>query len=143
MKEIDKKILDFIKEHHVLTLATSCNNIPWCCQCFYVFLKEEAKFIFTSHEDTRHIREALKQPVVAASIVLETKIVGKIQGLQITGRLNAIGSEFLNKYKIAYLKRFPIAATMDSKYWTLTIDYMKMTDNRLIFGQKLIWERNG
>jgi uncharacterized protein YhbP (UPF0306 family) len=142
MQEIDKKVLDFIKEHHVLTLATCSNNVPWCCQCFYVFLKDELKFVFTSNDQTRHILEALKQPVVAASIVLETKIVGKIQGVQITGRLDATGGELLNKYKMSYLKRFPIAATMDTKYWTLTIDYMKMTDNRLVFGQKLIWERN-
>lgn len=142
MQEIDKKILDFIKEHHVLTLATSQNNTPWCCQCFYVFIKDEVKLVFTSNDQTRHIQEAMKQPVVAASIVLETMIVGKIQGLQVTGKLDGIGGELLNKYKMAYLKKFPIAATMDTKYWTLTIDYMKMTDNRLVFGQKLIWERN-
>jgi len=126
-----------------MTLATCANNIPWCCQCFYVFLKDEVKLVFTSHEQTRHIQEALKQPIVAASIVLETKIVGKIQGLQITGRLQPIAKERFNHYKMAYLKRFPVAATMDTTYWTLEIDYMKMTDNRLLFGQKLIWERNG
>ena len=141
MQKIDEKILKFLKEHHVLTLATCKDNIPWCCNCFYVFRKEEVIFLFTSGEKTRHIEEVQKNSVVAASVVLETKIVGKIQGLQITGRLHEMQGEELKTYKKEYLKRFPVAITFDTKYWMLTVDYMKMTDNRLVFGEKLIWER--
>jgi uncharacterized protein YhbP (UPF0306 family) len=30
---------------------------------------------------------------------------------------------------------------MDTTLWILSIDYLKMTDNRLGFGKKLLWEK--
>lgn len=49
--------------------------------------------------------------------------------------------ELADLVKFVYLKRFPFAALMDTTLWVLQIDYAKMTDNRLGFGKKLIWER--
>ncbi len=37
MNKPDKKITEFILKHHVLTLATSADNSPWCANCFYVY----------------------------------------------------------------------------------------------------------
>jgi uncharacterized protein YhbP (UPF0306 family) len=142
MKKPDKKIAAFIKKHHVLTLATSFDGQPWCANCFYVFLEEEAAFIFTSDYDTRHIKETLKNSRVAGSVVLETSIVNKIQGVQFTGVLQLPENEMIGKSKHAYLKRFPFAALMDTTLWILYVDYIKLTDNRLGFGKKLFWERN-
>lgn len=142
MGKPDKKIVDFIKKHHVLTLATCPDNQPWCANCFYAFLEEEAAFVFTSGFDTRHIKETLKNSRVAGSIVLETSIVNKIQGVQFTGILQLPENELISKTKYAYLKRFPFAALMDTTLWILNPDHIKLTDNRLGFGKKLIWERN-
>jgi uncharacterized protein YhbP (UPF0306 family) len=73
---------------------------------------------------------------VAASVVLETHIVGKIQGLQITGQIKpAIEGD-----KAIYLKRFPYAVVADLSLWRLEADMMKLTDNTLGFGKKLIWQ---
>lgn len=141
MQALDEKILGFINQHHVLSLATCINNQPWCCNCFYVFSKEDISFIVTSHFQTRHINEVLQNSAVAACIVLETKRVGKIQGLQITGSMISLEGEDLSTYKKKYLQHFPIAITFDTNYWKLNVEYMKMTDNRLLFGQKLIWQR--
>ena len=33
----DKRIIEFIKRHHLLTLATSKDNIPYCCNVFYLY----------------------------------------------------------------------------------------------------------
>ncbi|MGD0342664.1 MAG: hypothetical protein ABSA76_13260 [Bacteroidales bacterium] len=43
------------------------------------------------------------------------------------------------KAKNAYLKKFPVAALMDTRLWIVELTYIKMTDNRLGFGKKLIW----
>jgi len=96
---------------------------------------------FTSVYETRHIQETLKNSLVAGSVVLETSIVNKIQGIQFTGRLELPVKEMIDKSKYAYLKRFPFAALMDTTLWVLYLDLVKMTDNRLGFGKKLIWER--
>jgi uncharacterized protein len=138
---MDKKIVRFIKQHHVFTLATVNMNQPWCSNCFYAFVEDEAILVFTSDDDTRHILEATTNPEVAGSIVLETKIVGKIRGIQFTGILSAPDNELAGKAKAAYLYRFPYAALMKTTLWVLHLDSIKMTDNRLGFGKKLYWER--
>jgi uncharacterized protein len=35
--------------------------------------------------------------------------------------------------------RFPVAALMDTRLWIVRLTFIKMTDNRLGFGKKLIW----
>lgn len=142
MEKPDKKIVAFLKKHHVLTLATCLERQPWCANCFYSFLEEETALVFTSGHETRHIKETLKNNVVAGSVVLETSVVNKIQGIQFTGRLELSEKEMIEKSKYSYLKRFPFAALMDTTLWVLYLDHLKMTDNRLGFGKKLIWERS-
>lgn len=73
---------------------------------------------------------------VAASVVLETRIVGKVQGLQLCGTV-ARGDE---EDKRRYLHRFPYAALAELTLWALVPDYLKFTDNTLGFGKKLIWK---
>ncbi len=141
MNLIDKKIVRFIKEHHVLTLATFSDSQPYCANCFYAYEESGGRFIFTSDEETRHIQEALCNENIAGSVVLETKIVGKIQGIQFTGKLSPTPPEeeaFLRKI---YLKRFPFAAIKQSRLWLLEPDFIKLTDNRLGFGKKIIWRK--
>ena len=78
---------------------------------------------------------------VAGSVVLETTLVGKIQGIQFTGIMERPGTDLLKKAKKAYLKKFPYAALMKTSLWVLNLNHIKMTDNRLGFGKKLIWEK--
>jgi uncharacterized protein YhbP (UPF0306 family) len=143
MPTADSKITAFLKKHHVLTLATVSGDQPWVANCFYAFLEDEMSFVFTSGMDTRHIREVTANRKVAGSVVLETGIVGKIQGIQFSGTLELAEGEVLEKVKTAYLRRFPFAALMDTTLWVLPVGYLKMTDNRLGFGKKLYWERAG
>ena len=136
--DIDNKIEKFIKAHHVLTLATATlNGEPYCCNCFYAYDKGSAAFIFTSGMDTHHSQMMAQNNCVAASIVLETRTVGKIQGLQITGHIKAAKEGD----KTLYIKRFPYTAVADLTLWRLEADFMKLTDNTLGFGKKLIWQR--
>ena len=138
----EQRIIDFIGEHHILTLAVSRENVPYCATCYYAYLKALNQFIFTSDHDTRHIRDVLtgNNHRVAAAIALETKIVGKIRGLQITGFIRAPEGDELAFARAAYLKRFPVARLMPGLFlWSLDPDFIKMTDNRLGFGKKLVW----
>lgn len=134
------QIAEFIAEHHVLTLATCVLNKPWCANCFYTFDSNDTAFIFSSDIETRHAKEALENAAVAGSIVLETEIIGKIQGLQFSGTMTLLKDIELRKAKKLYLKRFPYALLKKTTLWKLQISYAKLTDNRLGFGTKLIWE---
>ena len=141
MIEIDKKILDFINKHHVLTLATSSENVPWCANCFYVYMEEMNMFVFTSDIETKHIQDTIDQEIVAGSVVLETNVIGKIRGLQFQGKIFRAENELLKKVKKAYLKRFPVAMLMKTTLWVVEPLVLKYTDNRLGFGKKLIWKK--
>jgi hypothetical protein len=137
----DKRIVDFIKEHHVLTLATSFEEEPYCANCFYVYLEEENGLLFTSDYSTKHIQQASHNIYVAGSIVLETNIVGKIQGIQFQGIISEPKGELHTKVRSAYLKRFPVAMLMKTTLWVVDLTFIKFTDNRLGFGKKLVWEK--
>ena len=123
-----------------MTVATYGSGTPWCANIFYAYIAAANVFVFTSDSHTRHAREALADVRVAASIVLETRIVGKVQGLQMTGAMRPVGKTDGNSFRNAYLKRFPYAAAAPLELWILEPDYMKLTDNTLGFGKKLYWE---
>ena len=133
---------NFLYSRHVMTLATCNDNQPWCCQCFYVYIERLCGLAFTSDTSTRHIVEALQQPYVAGSIALESRVVGKLQGIQLEGKLIEADGELLKEIKTVYMRRFPYALLMDTKLWFLELTTMKMTDNLLGFGTKLHWKRH-
>ena len=133
---LDKRIIDFIKRHHVLTLATvSSTGEPYCAACFYAYDKERNRLIFTSDDATRHAQDMLQNASVAIGITLETRVVGKVQGVQICGKAER-GDE---QDRLLYIKRFPYAAVMPLHLWAVEPSFIKLTDNTLGFGKKLIW----
>ncbi|MCU0362477.1 MAG: pyridoxamine 5'-phosphate oxidase family protein [Bacteroidales bacterium] len=135
----DKRITRFFRKHHVLTIATCSGHEPWCANCFYVYLEEENILVFTTDPSTRHGKEFLENNLVAGSVVLETFIVGRIRGIQFRGIVSEPEGDLLDRAKRAYLLRFPVAALMDTHLWIVKLTYIKMTDNRLGFGKKLVW----
>lgn len=132
-----KKIISFLEKHHVLTLATSDGNELSACSLFYAFSNERLSFIVASSEDTLHINHVNQNQNVAGNIVLETKIIGKIQGIQFRGEFLPLKDDELKKL---YFKQFPHAKLMNPKLWQIKVDYFKMTDNKLGFGKKIIWK---
>ena len=139
---IDSRIIRFFKKHHVLTIATTVTDEPWCANCFYVYLEEQNALVFTTDPETRHGQEFKKNSKVAGSVVLETMIIGRIRGIQFQGIVSEPEGEILSLARTAYLKRFPPATLLDTHLWIVDLTYIKMTDNRLGFGRKLIWEKD-
>jgi len=97
--------------------------------------------VFTSDHETKHVKDTKENNQVAGSIVLETNLVGKIQGLQFCGVMYEPNDELHKKVKARYLKRFPVAMLMKTHLWVIDLNKLKFTDNRLGFGKKLIWEK--
>ena len=124
--------------HHVLTLATAtAEGTPYCAACFYAYDKRRNLIIFTSDETTLHAQQMAANSTVAVAINLETRIVGKVQGIQICGTARR-GNE---ADKSIYIKRFPYAALAPLNIWVVEPTFMKLTDNTLGFGKKLIWNK--
>jgi uncharacterized protein YhbP (UPF0306 family) len=155
-------------------VASRTTSHPWVAHVFYAWLPADKGgppgtgcFVFTTDPTTRHGAEMEENGHVAAGIVLETRTVGRLQGLQIEGTvrrpestvsrpdsaanvITADAGTIIRKPELsesdrvrrAYLKRFPYAvAAGELPLWILEPDTMKLTDNTLGFGKKLIWKR--
>ncbi len=136
MSEDLKKINTFIQEHHVLTLATSTNDEISACSLFYAYDEEAKIFVIASSEETLHIQHIKHNNHIAGNILLETKEVGKIQGLQFRGTIEENRDKLFSQL---YFKAFPYALALNPKLWMIHVDFLKLTDNRLGFGKKIIW----
>ncbi len=134
---IDERFAKFIAKHHVLTLATvNSEGKPYVANCFYAYDKRRNRFVFTSDLTTRHGQEMAENRRVALSVVLETRVVGRVQGLQVEG----IAEQGDEEAKRTYIKRFPYAAVAPLTLWMVEPTMLKLTDNTLGFGTKLIWQ---
>jgi uncharacterized protein YhbP (UPF0306 family) len=129
-----EKIDIFLKKHHVLSLATQGEELS-VCSLFYAFSKELNSFVVASKDDTTHIKNISKNNKIAGNILLETKTIGKIQGVQFRGIFLKNSNENLMKL---YFKTFPHAKIMMPKLWQIKVNYFKMTDNTLGFGKKIV-----
>ena len=140
---MDERIVEFLTAHHVLTVACASRaGALWCANAFYVFDAQEPGFIITSEEKTLHAQYFLENPQVTGSVVLETEVLGKIQGLQFAGTVRRCEGGLFDRCRLQYLKRFPYAVFKAGDVWLIGLDRVKYTDNRLGFGKKLLWSRD-
>jgi hypothetical protein len=141
-QELHKRIKSLFRRHHLLSIATVSDQGLWCASCFYAWDEENNSFVITTDPDTRHGAEFRANPQIAGTIALETMRVGRIRGAQFTGTVTEPAGEDLQRARHIYLKRFPYAALIELHLWTISLNYIKLTDNRLGFGKKLIWQEN-
>jgi hypothetical protein len=129
-----------LHRHHLLSIATVSDRGPWCASCFYAWDEENNALVITTDPVTRHGSEFRSNPAVAGTIALETWRVGRIRGVQFTGVVKEPQGEELAHARKIYLRRFPYAALADIHLWVISLNYIKLTDNRLGFGKKIIQE---
>ena len=132
-----EKIALFLDEHHVMSLATTDLKDLSVCSLFYVYSRDKNSFVVASSDETTHIEHIKQNASVSGNILLETKRVGKIQGVQFKAVFTLLEDEELKKL---YFKTFPYALAISPKLWQIKVNYFKMTDNRLGFGKKIIWQ---
>ena len=135
---MSEKFDKFLKQKHLLSLAVMHENAPYACSCFYAYDENLKIFVIACDEDTTHIKAILANSSVSGTIALDTKIIGKIKGVQFLGNMKKAN---LNESEI-YFSKFPFAKAINPILWTIEISWIKFTDNTLGFGKKIIWERD-
>ena len=138
---MDDRIVDFLSNNHLLSLATSKENLPHCCNCYYVFDQTQQVLIFSSDPKTSHANHFLDNPNVSATISKDNIDYKKIQGIQLKGIVHLIEKD-LARYNEMYFNQFPFAKNMPLYLWCLEIISVKMTDNNLGFGNKINWQKS-
>ena len=135
--------LQYLARQHVLTLCTFNGEECWAANCFYVIDTENISFWLMTEPSTRHGHLMTACPQVVGTINEQTESVALLQGIQFRGEIRLAEGDTYQRGLEAYQQRFPIAKKKIAPLWSLRIDMLKMTDNQLGFGTKLLWQRPG
>lgn len=130
---MDERILEFIKNEQLLSWAMNDEKGIYIANAFYAFDEENLAFIIASHEDTKHIKLASKNPNIALNIAKESKIAF-LKGIQVKAKFKSASKE---QIKI-YFSKFPFAKLDKSaKIYALELEWLKFTNNALKLSKKL------
>lgn len=81
---LKQQILDYLKFHNTMTLATSVGDVPWAATVFYA--SDELELYFFSSPDSRHGQNLSVNSRVAVTIQEDYKDWRAIKGIQLEGR---------------------------------------------------------
>lgn len=140
--EMDKKIVSFLEAQKNMSLCTAMDNVPHCASCFYAFVNEGSWVVFKSDKRTKHIVDALINDKVAGTIIPDIDRIGTVKGIQFLGKFVVPAGHLLEQAKKKYYGKYPFALAFTGDLWAIELLSVKMTDNTLGFGKKLIWERS-
>ena len=138
---MDSSISGFIDRQTVASIAcVDENNEPYCFSCFYAFDALEGRMYFKSSLTSKHAQILLENRRVSGTIQPDKLRVFAIKGVQFTGTVIPF---FPNEEASDnYHRRFPYALAMPGEVWVIELDAIKMTDNRIGFGKKIVWKRS-
>ncbi|RDU65650.1 hypothetical protein [Helicobacter sp. MIT 14-3879] len=149
---MDKKILDFLLNNHLLSLSVLENSDSsqkrqleskyhnfieyevYTASCYYAFDKVNLSFIIKSSPNSKHIQLAYKNPILAINISEDSMNIANIKGAQI----KAIFMNSTKEQKDIYYNTFPFAILYSGELYTLKIAWVKYTHNAL--NKKIFFE---
>lgn len=135
------KMAPYITTQTTLTVCCLDDDLPWCCNCFYVFVPEQALFYITTELTTRHGQLMINNPAVAGTITQQPKFIAKIKGVQFRGLIRLLSGDEAEEARALFCKRYPIARFHPAPMWEIALTELKMTNNALGFATKLNWQR--
>lgn len=136
---MDERIVKFLKKMHLASVCTiDDDGQPYAFSAFYTFDEVNFSLLLASSDESSHVKFLKNSKLVAGTVALDTKIVGKIEGVQFQGVMREAKE---NEIEI-YFKRFFYSKAMNPKIWSISLEKLKFTSNVLGFGKKIRWERN-
>lgn len=117
--ELESSALELIHSHHVLTLSTCSDNVPWSAPLYYIF--KHSCFYFFSNPESHHMVDISLNNRCAASVHTRSTGWKDIRGLQMTGVVKPAGisPESASAF-ISYLNKFNFISEMDKMTESVT-----------------------
>ena len=138
---MDERIINFIETQTVVSVACiDGDHLPYCFSCFYAFDKENSLLHFKTSANTNHVQLLYRNKHVAGTIQPDKLNRLAIKGIQFTGKVIDINDNLGINANAIYHKKYPFALAMAGEVWTIQLESIKMTDNTLGFGKKLLWK---
>src|ERR1043165_1175428 len=137
-----QKIVSFLEGQKVATICCVDDlNRPYCFSCFFAFDQENARLYFKSSLNTRHSDLLLQRPAVSGTVQPDKLNPLAIKGIQFTGEvLTDLRERNASHARTVYHKNHPMALAMPGEVFAIELHSIKMTDNTLSFGKKIMWE---
>lgn len=120
---LQERVLTYLANHQVMTLATHGADGVWAAAVFYV--NDGFTFYFLSAAHTRHARHITATTWAAATIQEDYRDWEAIRGIQMAGRVQMVAGDARETAVSHYLAKYPfvnqpdsqIAAALDKVNW--------------------------
>ncbi|MFQ5828753.1 MAG: pyridoxamine 5'-phosphate oxidase family protein [Candidatus Methylomirabilia bacterium] len=143
-----EEIVQYIKSHHVMTLATTAHGRPWAAAVFYA--SKDLTLLFVSEPDSRHCMDLRECRTVSAAIHENYENWREIRGLQLEGTAEPVPTRELASALAVYLAKFPFVKefltpqglfrvagrTLGARFYRLSPFRLLLLDNRKAFGHR-------
>ena len=155
--KLKETVLQYLKEHYTMTIATAKDESPWAAAVFYA--NDGFTLYFLSDPESRHSKEITQNPIAAVTVNEDYHDWRTIKGIQMEGKVELVTTEdemakavatYVNKYSFtaAYLKfmsssfpniagyldkllsRLPFAPSLPT---TFTARFYKLTPTKVRF----------
>lgn len=127
--DLQDKVLDYLKTHNVVTLATQGDTGVWAAAVFYV--NDGFSLYFLSAPNTRHARDLASQSKVAATIQEDYKSWSEIKGVQLEGRVSLLKGMEKVKAITRYGIKYPVVSDLAKAPGQITAALAKVNWYRL------------
>ncbi|HLN86385.1 MAG TPA: pyridoxamine 5'-phosphate oxidase family protein [Candidatus Limnocylindrales bacterium] len=103
---LKQQVVDYLKSHNTMTLATCVADLPWAATVF--FASDDLKLYFFSAPESRHCQNLAANQRVAVTIQEDYKDWRRIKGIQLEGRVELVDG-VLEKAKVmaVYAIKYP------------------------------------
>jgi uncharacterized protein YhbP (UPF0306 family) len=141
----EDQLWEFLSGSCVLCLATGDPDGPYCTPLYYLSSADRSDLLFLSDPASKHCRDIVRRPQVAAAVYAAPASVAEIRGAQLRGWVRTVPQAEALTVLERYRSRFPDAGPVLERaahrlygfYWT----FAKWTDNRRGFGWKREYSR--
>jgi uncharacterized protein YhbP (UPF0306 family) len=110
MAALPPTLAQYLREHHVMTLATHSAEGPWAAALFYA--SDGSDLLFLSSPASRHGRDLARDAHCAATIQSQESDWARIRGVQLQGQAQPLEGEALARGQRLYAQKFPLVAPL-------------------------------
>ena len=141
-----KRVLAYLRAHHVMTLATHGNEGPWAAAVFYA--NEDFTLYFLSAPKSRHSVNLASSSRIAAAIQEDYADWPQIKGVQLEGVATQLVADEEKQVRALYGEKFPVvgklskapaaivAAMAKVRWYRIVPERLYFIDNAAGFGHR-------
>ena len=103
---LKQEVLDYVRGHNTMTLATCASDVPWASTVFYA--SDDLRLYFLSAPESRHCQNLSGNSRVGVTIQEDYKDWREIKGVQLEGNVKLVDSVIERAEAMAiYARKYP------------------------------------